>query len=153
VTRFPVGEIEVSPEYILEMLPELPKPVGNIHFVGDYTELRNFVDGAAYSGMRAARALGSKYVCSKEEEKQFPKEEKCLPLRWTTIILNILLIAGGFFLPRGYGATMSIGAGVLLALTAAFPSFLPPNKLVYKVLLGITIGFGGVIGLLANFLG
>jgi len=67
------------------------------------------------------------------------------------IIINILLIAGGFYFPKGYGTTLSIGAGLLLAFTAAFPSFFPPMKLIYKVLLAITIVFGSMIGLLANF--
>jgi protoporphyrinogen oxidase len=34
VTRFPIGELELSPEYYLELLPQLQKPVGNIHFCG-----------------------------------------------------------------------------------------------------------------------
>jgi oxygen-dependent protoporphyrinogen oxidase len=153
VTRFPIGELELSPEYYLELLPHLPKPVGNIHFCGDYTDSQSFVDGAAYSGMRAARALGSTYVVSEEEEIKFHKDPKWGAFGWTTILLNILLIAGGFFLPGGYGTTLSIGAGVLLSITASLPTFFPPLKLIYQVLLGITIVFGGVIGLLANFLG
>jgi len=69
------------------------------------------------------------------------------------MICNILLIAGGFLLPGGYGTTLSIGAGLLLALTAALPSFFPPMKLIYKVLFGITIGFGSIIGLLLGLFG
>jgi hypothetical protein len=149
VTRFPIGELELSPEYYLELLPKLQKPVDNIHFCGDYSHGHSFISGAAFSGMRAARALGSKYVAS--EEKELPKESKWGVFGWMVILLNILLIAGGFFLPGGYGATLSIGAGSLLVFTAALPSFFPPMQLLYKVLLGITIGFGGVIGLLANF--
>jgi hypothetical protein len=34
VTQFPIGELELSPEYYLELLPQLQKPVGNIHFCG-----------------------------------------------------------------------------------------------------------------------
>jgi hypothetical protein len=68
------------------------------------------------------------------------------------ILLNTLLIVGGIYLPERYGTTLSIGAGILLVLTAALPSFFPPMNLIYKSLLGITIGFGGVIGLLAYFL-
>jgi protoporphyrinogen oxidase len=151
VTRFPIGELELSPEYYLELLPHLPKPVGNIHFCGDYTESQSFVSGAAFSGFRVARELGSKYVVSEAEEIKFPKEPKWGAFGWMVILLNILLIAGGFYLPEGYGTTLSIGAGLLLAFTAALPSFFPPMKLIYKVILGLTIGFGGVIGLLANF--
>ena len=153
VTRFPIGELELSPEYYLDLLPHLPIPVGNIHFCGDYTEAISFVDGAAYSGMRAARTLGSKYVVSEEEEIKFPKEPKWGAFGWATMICNILLIACGFFLPKGYGTTLSIGAGLLLAFNAAFPFYFPPIKLIYKVLLGITIVFGGIIGLLAKFIG
>jgi oxygen-dependent protoporphyrinogen oxidase len=149
VTRFPIGELELSPEYYLELLPQLQKPVGNIHFSGDYSHGQSFISGAAYSGMRAARALGSTYVAS--EEKEISKEPKWGAFGWMVILLNILLIVGGFFLPEGYGTALSIGAGLLLAFTAALPSFFPPMTLIYKVLLGITIGFGGVIGLLANF--
>ncbi len=54
VTRFPMGELELSPEYYLELLPHLPKPVGNIYFCGDYTESQSFVSGAVFSGFRVA---------------------------------------------------------------------------------------------------
>ena len=151
VTRFPIGELELSPEYYLELLPQLQKPVSNIHFSGDYSHGHSFLEGAAYSGMRAARALGSTYVAS--EEKEIPKEPKWGAFGWMVILLNILLIVGGFFLPEGYGITLSIGAGLLLAFTAALPYFFPPIKLIYKVLLGITIVFGGIIALLASLFG
>jgi monoamine oxidase len=151
VTRFPIGELELSPEYYLELLPQLQKPVGNIHFCGDYSHGQSFIAGAAYSGMRAARALGSTFVAS--EEKEISKESKWGVFGWMGIILNILLIAVGFFLPTGYSTTLSIGAGLLLAFTAAFPFYFPPIKLIYKVLLAITIVFGGVMGVLAIFLG
>jgi hypothetical protein len=152
VTRFPIGELELSPEYYLELLPHLPKPVGNIHFCGDYTEAGSFVDGAAISGMRVASELGSKFIASEEEIIKWPLEPKWGAYGWATMICNILLIAGGFFLPGGYGTTLSIGAGLLLAFTAAFPYYFPPMKLIYQVLLGITIGFGGIIALLATFI-
>ena len=153
VTRYPIGELELTPEYFLEALPDLAKPVGNIHFTGEYTDKKSFVDGACFSAMRAAAALGSQYITSDEDIIRFPKDPNWGGLGWATIILNILLIVGGFFLPQGYGMTMSIGAGVLLALTVVYPSFFPPHSLVYKVLLGLTVGFGGIVGLLAKFLG
>ena len=153
VTRYPIGELELSPEYFLELLPELPKPVGNIHFCGDYTEAKSFVDGAAYSGMRVARELGSTYVVSEGEEIKFPKEPKWGVFGWVTMICNVLLIALGFLLPGGYGATLIIAAGLLLAFTAALPSFFPPNKQLYQALLGVSIVFGGIIGLLALIFG
>lgn len=153
VTRFPIGELELSPEYYLELLPQLPKPVGNIHFCGDYCHGRSFLDGAALSAFRVARSLGSKYVVSEKDELAFPKVPKWGTPGWLTIICNLLLIICGFFLPQGYGTTMSIGAGLLLALTAVYPSVFPPFKVVYKVLLGITVGFGGIIGLLTGLIG
>lgn len=153
VTRFPIGELELSPEYYLELLPQLQKPVGNIHFCGDYTDGQSFISGAAFSAFRVARELGSTYVVSEEDEIIFPKVSRWGVSGWVTMICNILLIAVGFFLPSSFGTTLSIGAFLLLAFTAAFPSFFPPSEKLYGVLLGITIGFGGVIGLLANFLG
>lgn len=68
VTRYPLGEIELSPKYYTDYLPYLSKPVGNIHFAGDYTHQVSFVDGAVYSAFEAARALDSRFVVSKEEE-------------------------------------------------------------------------------------
>ena len=62
VTRFPVGEIELSPEYYTELLPHIAKPFGNIHFAGDYTHPVSFVDGAVLSAFAAARELGSDLV-------------------------------------------------------------------------------------------
>ena len=153
VTRFPIGELELSPEYFLEALPDLAKPVGNIHFTGEYVEKKNFVDGACFSGMRVACKLGSKYIISEEDIIAFPKEPKWGAFGWATMICNVLLIAWGFLLPGGYGTTLSIAAGLLLVFTAAFPFFLPPAKLAYKVLLAVSIGIGGIIGLLATFIG
>ena len=153
VTRFPIGELELSPEYYLELLPHLPKPVGNIHFCGDYTNGMSFVEGAAFSGFRAARELGSKYVVSEEEEIKFPKVPKWGVFGWMAILLNILLIAGGFFLPKGYGTTLNIGAGLLLAFTAAFPFYFPPSKRIYKAILYVALGFGSIIGLFAGLIG
>ena len=68
VTRYPLGEIELSPKYYTECLPHLSKPVGNILFAGDYTHHLSFVEGAVYSAFEAARALDSRFVVSKEEE-------------------------------------------------------------------------------------
>ncbi len=71
VTRYPLGEIELSPEYFTEQLPHLATPVGNIHFAGDYTHYVSFVEGAVYSAFRVARALGSDRVVSEEDEHYF----------------------------------------------------------------------------------
>lgn len=71
VTGYPLGEIELSPKYYTEHLPELSKPVGNILFAGDYTHHISFVEGAVYSAFEAARILDSNFVVSKEEESYF----------------------------------------------------------------------------------
>jgi oxygen-dependent protoporphyrinogen oxidase len=62
VTRWPIGEIELSPEYYTELLPHIPEPFGNIHFAGDYTHPMSFVDGAVLSAVTTARTLGSDLV-------------------------------------------------------------------------------------------
>lgn len=71
VTHFPLGEIELSPKYYTEHFPHLAKPVGNIHFAGDYTHHISFVEGAVYSAFRTARELGSSFVVSEKEEYYF----------------------------------------------------------------------------------
>lgn len=71
VTRYPLGEIELSPKYYTECLQYLAKPVGNIHFAGDYTHMISFVEGAVYSAFEVARSLESSYVVSKEDEYYF----------------------------------------------------------------------------------
>ncbi len=68
VTRFRLGEIELSPEYYTKHFPHLAKPVGNIHFAGDYTHQISFVEGAVYSAFRAARELEGNFVVSEKEE-------------------------------------------------------------------------------------
>lgn len=71
VTRYPLGEIELSPKYYSEYLPLLTQPIGHIHFAGDYTHKVSFVEGAVYSAFEVARELGSSKVVSKEEEYYF----------------------------------------------------------------------------------
>jgi len=67
VTRWPVGEIELSPEYYTELLPHIAEPLGNIHFAGDYTHPMSFVDGAVLSAVAAARTLGSDLVTDDDD--------------------------------------------------------------------------------------
>lgn len=84
VTRFPLGEIELSPEYYSKHLPKLSKSVGNIHFAGDYTHFISFVEGAVYSAFEVSRALGSKFVISKDDEyyiKLFPNPKNTMKRR------------------------------------------------------------------------
>jgi hypothetical protein len=85
------------------------------------------------------------------EETLGVRRQGCI--RHAGLPFEVLLIVWGFFLPHGYGTTMSIGPGALLALTGVFASFSPPHELVYNVLLGITVGVGGVVGLLAGQIG
>jgi phytoene dehydrogenase-like protein len=146
VARYPIGELELSPVYYLDVLPYLPTPVGNIHFCGDYTDPRSFLEGAALSGFRAARELGSRYVVSEEDEIAFPN-----PPRWGAVGLAALgsaaLLAGGGLLKGGgLGLATSVAGGALFGATAAFPFFLPPNRSAYKVLLGGTVLIGGLVG-------
>lgn len=152
VTRYSIGELELSPEYYLEALPILQKPEGNIHFCGDYTEAQSFVDGAVNSGFRVARELGSKYVVSEKNEKKTPQ----IPLwgKWgmLTMFLNILLAVVGFFLPGVLATVMAMGAAIFFMTTLFLPSFFPPFKQLYQLLLVVSGIFGGVIGLIIGFL-
>lgn len=148
VTRFPVGELELSPEYYLESLPFLQEPEGNIHFCGDYTEAQSFVDGAVISAFRVARELGSTYVVSEENEKKTAK----IP-RWgiwgiTTIFINILLAFFGFMLPGLHGTVMTTGAALIFLTTLLLPYYFPPFKQLYKLMLGLSGSFGAVVALL-----
>ncbi len=149
VARYPIGELELSPEYYLDVLPHLPTPAGNIHFCGDYTDPRSFLEGAALSGFRVARELGSRHVVSEEDELPFAN-----PPRWGAVGLAALgsaalLAGGGVRLGGGLGLATSVAGGALLGATAAFPFFLPPNRGLYKALLGGTALIGGLAGSVA----
>lgn len=152
VTRYPIGELELSPEYFLESLPYLQKPMGNIHFCGDYTEAESFVDAAVHSGFRVARELGSRLVVSKKDEKKVPTIPRWGIWGFLTMFLNILLIICGVFLPGVSGLALTIGAALLFMTTLLLPSFFPPFKQLYQLLLGITTLFGGTIGLIIKFI-
>ena len=67
VTRWPVSEIELSPEYYTELLPQIREPLGNIHFAGDYTHPMSFVDGAVLGAVTTARRLGSDLVTADDD--------------------------------------------------------------------------------------
>ena len=151
VTRYPLGEVGISPEYYSELLPHLPKPVGNIHFCGDYTDRFSFLEGSALSGFRAARELGSKHVASEEDEVRFGKTPLWGIFGWGAMICNIVLIVCGFFLPKISGTILSGVAFMMLCVILVFPFFFPPLKRIYRALLYITLGFGG-IGFLAGLL-
>ncbi|MDP6493217.1 MAG: NAD(P)/FAD-dependent oxidoreductase [Acidimicrobiales bacterium] len=149
VTRYPLGELELSPEYYLEILPHLEQPIGNIHLCGDYTHRLSFLDGAAHSGFRAARALGSEHVLSEDEEIALPE----VP-RWGRFGLASLATAsavgvGGAVLAGAAGIVIVAAAALLFGLTAAWPSILPPNQGVYRALLGASV----VVGVVAAGIG
>jgi predicted NAD/FAD-dependent oxidoreductase len=152
VTRFPLGEVGISPEYFSEHYLHLPKPVGNIHFCGDYTDRFSFIEGSAFSGFRAARELGSKLVPSEEDEVRFIDTPSWGGFGWGAMICNIVLIICGFFLPGISGTILSGAAFIMLCLTLVYPFFFPPLKIIYRTLLYITLGFGGIIGLLAGLI-
>lgn len=65
----------MSPEFY-SLLPDLQKPVGNIHFSRDYTDRSSFLTGAVLIGFRVARALGSSYVVSEADEIRFVRTLK-----------------------------------------------------------------------------
>jgi oxygen-dependent protoporphyrinogen oxidase len=152
VTRYPLGEPAISTEFYSELLPHLPKPVGNIHFCGDYTDRFSFLEGAALSGFRAARELGSKFVSSEEDEVRFPKMPLWGKFGWGTLICNIVLVVCGFFLPKISGTILSSVALLMLCVILVYPFYSVPHKSIYKVLLYITLGIGGIIGLLAGLI-
>lgn len=152
VTRYPHAEPAISPEYYSDLFPHLPKPVGNIHFCGDYTDRFSFLEGAALSGFRAARELGSKYVPSEEDEVRFGKIPLWGKFGWGAMICNIVLIVCGFILPKLFGTILSSVAFITLCVILVFPFYSLPQKSIYKAILYFTLGFGGIIGLLAGLI-
>ena len=147
VTRYPIGELELSPEYYLEALPHLQDPVGNIHFCGDYTEAESFIDGSVVSAFRVARELGSTYVVSKKDEKRIAQIPKWGKWGFSTIFLNILLAVCGILLWGNTGIVMTVGALVYLITTAILPFYFPPFKQLYRLLFILSAAFGGIVGL------
>ena len=146
VTRYMDGELELSPEYYLDVLPHLEKPIGNIHLCGDYTHRSSFLAGAAHSGFRAARALGSRRVVSEEDEIVYPQYP-----RWGRYGRAALAVSGaaglaGAAAGGAAGSAVAVPAALLLGATAAWPSFLPPRQGAYKALLaaGAALGAGAV---------
>jgi len=146
VSRYPIGELELSSEYYLELLPHLPTPVGNIHFCGDYTDPRSFLEGAALSGFRVARELGSRHVVSEQDELRFANPPKWGAVGLVALGSATLLAGGGLRLGGALGRATSVAGGTLLAATAAFPFLLPPHRGIYKALLGGTALIGGLAG-------
>ncbi|MCP3937260.1 MAG: FAD-dependent oxidoreductase [Actinomycetia bacterium] len=145
VTRYMEGELELSPEYYLEVLPHLEQPIGNLHLCGDYTHRVSFLAGAANSAFRTARALGSTHVVSEEDELAFPETP-----RWGRFGVAALAVAlaaglGGIMVGGVAGIVIAVVAALLLCLTAAWPTFLPPRSGVYKTFLGIGAALGAAL--------
>lgn len=149
VTRFPIGEVGITPEYFIELLPLLEKPVGNIHFCGDYTDRSSFLMGSVLSGFRVARELGSTLVVSEEEEIRFAESSLWGKFGWISILLNTVLLLFGLSLRfmkvsqkkflKKYGMLLSILGLVMLIVTLLFPYFMPPHQIVYQMLLLLTL--------------
>lgn len=146
VTRYPIGELELSPEYYAELLPELEKSVGNIHFCGDYTGRMSFIDGAVSSAFRVARELDSKFVVSEQAEGASLRHPKYGTWGISAIVLNILLIGLGISSASMIGMTAITLGGTLLAGTVLFPIYFPPVKQVYQLIFGVS----GILTLLAG---
>lgn len=145
VTRYPQGELELSPEFYLDVLPHLEHPIGNIHLAGDYTHRASFLAGAAHSGFRAARALGSEHVVSEDDEIVMPE-----PPRWGRFGLASLAAAaaagiGGAIVGGAAGFAMAALAVLLFGITAVWPRLLPPNRSVYQALFGASVVTGTIV--------
>jgi phytoene dehydrogenase-like protein len=144
VTRYPQGELELSPEYYLDTLPQLDHPIGNIHLTGDYTHRASFLAGAAHSGFRAARALGSEHVVSEEDEIVIAEVPRWGRFGFASLAAAAAAGIGGAILGGAVGIAILTLAVLLFCLTAVWPSFLPPNRSVYTALFGGSIVLGSI---------
>ncbi len=146
VSRYMQGELELSPQYYLEALPHLEQPVGNIHLCGDYTHRVSYLAGAAFSAFRVARALGSTRVMSEEDELVFPDPPKWGHFGLAALIGSGAASVGGVLAGGMIGLSVALLALLLVAATAAWPWYLPPTTIVYKVALGLaaTLGAGAL---------
>ncbi|MDG2260797.1 MAG: NAD(P)/FAD-dependent oxidoreductase [Actinomycetota bacterium] len=144
VTRYPLGELELSPEYYLDVLPHLEHPVGNIHLTGDYTHRASFLAGAAHSGFRAARALGSEHVVSEEHEIVMAEVPRWGWVGFAALIAAAAVGVGGAILGGTVGIVIVALAVLLLGLTAVWPYLLPPNRSINMALFGVSVALGAV---------
>jgi len=144
VTRYPLGELELSPEYYLEVLPHLEHPIGNIHLTGEYTHRASFLAGAALSGFRAARALGSEHVVSEEDEIVFPEVPRWGRFGFASLAAAAAVGIGGAILGGAVGMAILLLAVLLFCLTAVWPKLLPPNRSVYEALFGASVLLGAI---------
>ncbi|MDG1367547.1 MAG: NAD(P)/FAD-dependent oxidoreductase [Acidimicrobiales bacterium] len=144
VTRYMDGELELSPEYYLDVLPHLEAPVGNIHLCGDYTHRVSFLAGAALSAFRAARALGSTRVPSESDEIVFPQVPRWGRVGLTALAVSAVAVIAGVGIGGTFGVTIAVVATLILALTAVWPSLLPPHPTAYRALLGAGTTLAGL---------
>lgn len=148
VTHYPIGEVELSPEYYSEMLPELEKSVGNIHFCGDYTDRLSFVDGTVRSAFKIARKLGSNFVMSEKEERKFFYPPKYGAWGMFAIAISLLLAILGC-VSDGVWGTISVTAGSFSIVgTLIWPHFMPPIKQVYQLIMGSSLLLSVVLGVI-----
>ncbi|MCP4755990.1 MAG: FAD-dependent oxidoreductase [Proteobacteria bacterium] len=96
LTKFAGGKVSLTPEFF-KLLPDLQKPVGNIHFLRGLHGQKFFSHGAVMSGFRVARALGSQYLVSESDEIRFART-----LNWGVygsgpVLVRILIILIGFY--------------------------------------------------------
>ncbi len=139
VTKFAKGEVSLTPEFF-KVLPDLQKPVGNIHFIGDYTDRYSFLMGAVMSGFRVARALGSQHVVSESDEIRFARTPNWGVYGSGTILVCILIILIGFYsgfkrkMHPYYSRILMAISFVMLILTIVYPFYFPPFQAVYQML-------------------
>jgi oxygen-dependent protoporphyrinogen oxidase len=146
VTRFPVGEVGITPEYFTELLPLLKKPTGNIHFCGDYTDRSSFLMGSVLSAFRAARELGSTVV---PEEIRFAETSLWGTFGWIAVLVHALLIGCGVFLKfrqtvekimlKRFGILLIIIGLLMMVITLLFPYLLPPYQEVYLLFVFLSV--------------
>ena len=146
VTHYPIGELELSPEYY-QVLPELEKSVGNIHFCGDYTDRMSFVDGTVISAFRVARKLGSDLIISEQEEKAFFNPPQYGTWGITALTISFLLLLTGI-VTSGALATVGIVFGALLSgVTLFWAKTMPPLQQIYQLLAGVSGFLTLIVGL------
>ncbi len=153
VTKFVDGEVGLTPEHFT-LLPYLQKPVGNIHFCGDYTDRNSFLMGAVLSGYRVARELGSIYVVSESNEIRFARTPNWGTFGFISIFTCILLSFFGLYLrirkkiyPR-YATILVVTSIALLITTIVYPLYLPPYQVIYQALSLVIL----IIALLGYFI-
>ena len=152
VSRYPLGENAISTEFYSELLPDLAKPVGNIHFCGEHTDKFCFLEGAAASGFRVARELGSELVPSENEEVRFGRRPLWGIYGWGVILANIALIIGGSRMSGVPGAALGITGLLMLCMVIGYPFYTFPMKAVYKGMLYIALALGGIAALYAGLI-